>query len=107
MADASMTTTARGLAKRFPRDPFVPVLRLLRFARAHLARRIERARAAALDLGENVVLGLVEAGERKRIAWRDCVVADAGQFRHLRRLARHQANDGRSTGLSLRACSRG
>src|SRR5215472_1791568 len=99
MAAASMTTSARGLAKGFPRDAFVPVLRLLRFARPHLARRIECARAAALDLGENLVLGLVEAGERKRIAWRDRVVADAGQFRHLRRLARHQANNGRRARL--------
>src|SRR5438309_1697261 len=52
------------LAKTAHRDRREPSLRFVRFASARLARRIGGAAAAAFDLGKNVVLWRVEAGER-------------------------------------------
>ena len=51
------------LAKRVRRDGLKPFLRLVRLACTQLARRIDRTGGAALDLGKDVTLRLVIAGE--------------------------------------------
>src|ERR1700694_5091918 len=53
-------------------------------AAANLARCIDGAGAAAFDLGEHAVSGLIDAGQREGIAGRDCIVAGADQPRYCR-----------------------
>src|SRR5438132_1907704 len=108
-AQAAATYQARwiaDLAKAIHRNRLEPRLRILRFAGAQLARRIDGADAAALDLDEDAVLWLIVAGERKRVTRRDRAVADAGQFRYFRRLARGQVYDRRRAGCPLRVRGR-
>src|SRR5258708_19976034 len=94
------------LAKGIHRNRLIPLLRVVGFALAHLARRVDRARAAALGLGEDVVLRLIDAGKRECIIWRYHIVADAGQSRRFGRLVCNQVHDHGSAGLALRACGR-
>src|SRR6267142_69255 len=65
------------LAKGIHRDRLVPGLRIVSFAHADLARRIDGAGPAALDLDEYPVLRLVDAGLREGVTGRDRVVARA------------------------------
>jgi hypothetical protein len=51
------------LAKGVHRDCFEPGFRILGFALADLARRIDRACDIAFDLGELAVLWLIKAGQ--------------------------------------------
>src|SRR5579862_6903967 len=102
-ASVKRSRAGSGLAKRLLRDGPIPALSRLRLARTDLVRRIERARAAAFDLRKNVVLGLILAGERKRVAGRHRVIADAGEPRRLRRLACEIIHNRPRAGLALRA----
>src|SRR5437763_10713566 len=107
-AQAAATNQARwiaDLAKAIHRDRLEPRLRIFRFAGAQLARRFDGA-GAALDFGEDIVLWPIIAGERKRVTRRDRAVADAGQFRHFRRLARDHLRDRRPAGCPLRVAGR-
>src|SRR5215813_10952706 len=81
------------LAKGIRSDRLKPLLCFAGFAGAELARRVDRAGRTALDFGENVVLGLIDAGERETVTRRDNVVADAGQPWCFRRLAGQQVHD--------------
>src|ERR1700694_3531338 len=80
-APATWTTN---LAKSIHRDCLVLGLRAFRFAHANLARCIDGAGAAAFDLGEHAVSGVLDAGQREGIAGRDCIVAGADQPRYCR-----------------------
>src|SRR5450432_899740 len=95
-----------GLAKAIHRDGLVPLPSIIGFACARLARRIDRACATAFSLDENVVLRLIDAGERECITRRHRVVADAGQSRRVGWLARDQVHDHGGAGLALRARGR-
>src|SRR5690348_15921308 len=92
------------LAKGVHRECLVPGYGGLRFLGAGLARRIERAGAAAFDLTEDVALGLIHARQREGIAGRDGIVADACQCWGFRRLARELRRDNGGASLALRLC---
>src|SRR6185295_18513170 len=69
------------LAKDFRRDGRKPGLRIVGLARAELARRIGRADAAGtLDVGQQSVLRLVDAGDRDAIVGGRQTVAGVDQF---------------------------
>src|SRR5690349_9222463 len=92
-----------GLAIGVGRDGREPPLGFVRLACAQLAWRIEGTGRAALGLREDVVPGLIDARKRKAVTGGGDVVADAGEFRCLRRLACKQARDRIGAGLALRA----
>src|ERR1700693_6287824 len=83
-ASHAPATWKADLTKSFHRDGLVPGLRAFRFMHANLARRIDGTGAAAFDLGEHAIPGLIDAGQRERIAGRDRVVAGADQPRYCR-----------------------
>src|SRR5437588_2737407 len=93
------------LAKGVRRDSLKPALGLGCLAGAQFAWRIDRAGGAALDLREDVALGLIVAGEREAVSGRGGVVADAGQTRCFRCTAREQADKGGGASLPLGARS--
>src|SRR5258708_33570888 len=95
------------LTKSFRRNRLEPGLRIFGFTGANFARRVDRAGAAALDLGEYAVLGPIDAGERKRIAGRDRIVAGADQPRYHRGHARDQTSHSGSATVRLRVRSSG
>src|SRR5262249_3885027 len=82
------------LANIIRRAVLAPVDRLIRLSRADLARRIDRARGAAFDFGEDALPGHIDAGKRKGVARRNRVVADARQSRSFRHLACQRVDDG-------------
>src|SRR6266404_6686608 len=89
------------LAKRIHRYRLEPVCCALGLALANLARRIDRARRV-LDLGEQPVLGLIDAGLRERMARCDRIVAGPGQPRRIGRFARQHVHNPSRAGLALR-----
>src|ERR1700704_6442496 len=92
------------LAKGIHRDCLVPGLRIVSFTHADLARRIDGAGTAALDLDEYPVLRLINAGLREGVTGRDGVVAGAQQLWRRRRRARDQVRHRGGAGLGLGIC---
>src|SRR3954465_10679954 len=97
-----MTAAMAGLPKGVPRYGLEPGLRIVRFAGAKFARRIDRT-GGEFDLGEYVVLWRVESHLRKRVTGCDGIVAGAGQPRRILRFPRDQARHRGGAGPALRA----
>src|ERR1700674_1953966 len=89
------------LAKGIHRDCLVPGQRIVGFAHADLARRIDGAGTAAFDLDEYPVLRLVDAGLREGVTGCDRVVAGAEQLWCRRGRAGDQVRHRGGAGLGL------